>query len=80
MVVDSTDMPANTEIKTRCSPERVASPCVSICLLNEDDICTGCYRSSREIRNWVMSADEERLAVLTRARQRSTHGNPFATD
>ena len=32
------------------APERpVASPCVSICALDEQDICTGCQRTVDEI-------------------------------
>ncbi len=27
----------------------VASPCVSICALDEQDICTGCQRTAAEI-------------------------------
>lgn len=42
----------------------VNSPCVSKCVLNEDDICEGCYRSAIEITDWVMYSDEEKLAVI----------------
>lgn len=30
----------------------VASPCVSICALDEQDICTGCQRTAGEITRW----------------------------
>ncbi|MEX1032521.1 MAG: DUF1289 domain-containing protein, partial [Cellvibrionaceae bacterium] len=30
----------------------VKSPCISICLLDEEDICVGCYRSGSEISRW----------------------------
>ncbi|HAD09556.1 MAG TPA: DUF1289 domain-containing protein [Porticoccaceae bacterium] len=59
---------------------RVASPCVSICLLDEDDICTGCYRSGAEISGWVLKSDAERRAVVVSARQRAKAGNPFSAD
>jgi len=79
-LADSKEVTTKAALAIQCGPACVASPCVSICLLNEDDICTGCYRSSTEIRNWVMTSDEERLAVLSRARQRGKLDNPFAAD
>ncbi|WP_148709664.1 DUF1289 domain-containing protein, partial [Pseudomonas syringae group genomosp. 3] len=30
----------------------VRSPCVSICALDEQDICTGCQRTVSEITQW----------------------------
>ncbi|RLA47187.1 MAG: DUF1289 domain-containing protein [Gammaproteobacteria bacterium] len=59
---------------------RVGSPCISVCLLNEEDICCGCYRSAEEIRSWLMMLDPERKQVLARATERSKQGNPFAGD
>jgi len=48
----------------------VASPCVSICALDEDDICVGCYRSGQEITAWSqMNADEKRQ-VMDKVRER----------
>ncbi|MBV1931202.1 MAG: DUF1289 domain-containing protein [Porticoccaceae bacterium] len=65
-----------TESKT--TPALVASPCVSICVLDDKDICRGCYRSGDEIRNWLMASDPERVQLLANARERSKEGNPFA--
>ncbi len=48
----------------------VRSPCVSICALDERDICVGCYRSAEEITDWYMANREEKEAILRRARQR----------
>ncbi|MGJ8646504.1 MAG: DUF1289 domain-containing protein [Marinomonas colpomeniae] len=36
---------------TKVKPQ-VKSPCVNICFLNEDDLCTGCYRTGKEISLW----------------------------
>lgn len=47
-----------------------ASPCVSICALNEDDVCVGCYRSATEITDWFMATPAEKRAILDRARER----------
>jgi len=49
----------------------VPSPCVSICALDEDDICIGCQRSGDEIINWGKMNNEQRREVLRRAQQRS---------
>lgn len=46
------------------------SPCVSICVLSEDDICQGCFRSAQEITDWFMSSNEEKRAILERAVKR----------
>jgi predicted Fe-S protein YdhL (DUF1289 family) len=51
------------------------SPCISVCVLDEHDICAGCYRSADEITDWYMASAEEKRAVLRRAsarRQAST--------
>ncbi|MGB5324371.1 MAG: DUF1289 domain-containing protein [Pseudomonadales bacterium] len=62
---------ANEHNKTR-----VASPCINVCVLNRDDICTGCYRSLKEITGWSRLADEEKRKVIARswARARAAGG------
>ncbi|MEE4618857.1 DUF1289 domain-containing protein [Pseudomonas alliivorans] len=42
----------------------VRSPCVSICALDEDDICTGCQRTVSEITRWSRMNNDERRVVL----------------
>ncbi|MDI9245178.1 DUF1289 domain-containing protein [Marinobacter sp. CHS3-4] len=44
--------------------DRVQSPCVSICALDEQDQCIGCHRTSDEIMSWPILTDEERREVL----------------
>lgn len=56
----------------------VRSPCVSVCALNEDNLCIGCYRSADEITRWVKMSSEQRLAVLELCRERARLNNPFA--
>lgn len=46
------------------------SPCISICVLDDDDICMGCFRSAEEIADWFMASDEQKNEVLRRARER----------
>lgn len=53
------------------SEERpLKSPCVSICALDEQDICTGCQRSADEITRWGRMDNDERRAVLQRCAER----------
>jgi predicted Fe-S protein YdhL (DUF1289 family) len=37
---------------------------VSICLLNDADVCTGCFRPANEITDWSRLDDESRREVL----------------
>ena len=50
-------------------PEAPVSPCVSICALDGDDICVGCFRTGREISYWGLLPVEERREVLVRDTQ-----------
>ena len=50
----------------------VRSPCVSICALDFNDICVGCYRSGQEIANWGAMSDEDRRLVLKNAAERES--------
>ncbi|HIB67669.1 MAG TPA: DUF1289 domain-containing protein, partial [Phycisphaerales bacterium] len=44
--------------------DRVRSPCVSVCALDENDVCIGCHRTSDEILHWTRMTDDERREVL----------------
>ena len=46
------------------------SPCISVCVLDENDICMGCFRSADEITDWFMATPEQKREVLRRARER----------
>ena len=52
------------------SDDEPRSPCISVCVLDDDDICMGCYRSSSEITDWFMATDEQKREVLRQARER----------
>ncbi|MEJ6593062.1 MAG: DUF1289 domain-containing protein [SAR86 cluster bacterium] len=45
-------------------PFPIESPCVSICMLDEQDICTGCLRSLAEIGRWASANDREKMRVM----------------
>ncbi|MDX1733852.1 MAG: DUF1289 domain-containing protein [Halioglobus sp.] len=50
--------------------EEPKSPCISICTLDEHDICEGCFRSANEITDWLMADAEARRDILRRAAAR----------
>ena len=43
---------------------RVASPCIDLCTLDDDDICVGCFRSIDEICAWGGASDDQRRLIL----------------
>ncbi len=49
---------------------KVKSPCVSICALDEHDVCIGCHRTGEEITHWGKMTNEERQAVMGRVAER----------
>ncbi|MDP4549165.1 MAG: DUF1289 domain-containing protein [Marinobacter sp.] len=50
--------------------DKVRSPCVSVCALNDDDICIGCQRTGDEILRWSSMTDDERREVLKSVAER----------
>ncbi len=46
------------------------SPCISVCILDENNICTGCYRSAVEVADWLMASAGEKREILRRVEQR----------
>lgn len=51
-------------------PERVKSPCVGNCCLNQSDVCVGCFRSLQEIKSWSVADDQLRLQIIMNTRNR----------
>ncbi|WP_439861196.1 DUF1289 domain-containing protein [Pseudomonas sp. MBLB4136] len=49
----------------------VASPCVQICALDDEDICIGCQRNVAEITRWSRMDDDERRQVLAFCHERA---------
>jgi len=46
------------------------SPCISVCLLDQHNICKGCFRSADEIADWLMVSAEQKRQILQRASRR----------
>jgi predicted Fe-S protein YdhL (DUF1289 family) len=53
------------------------SPCISVCLLDEENVCVGCYRSADEITDWFMADSESRREILQRVRARREADSPI---
>lgn len=41
-----------------------ASPCVSNCCLNKEDICLGCFRSLSEITGWSQASASGKQTII----------------
>jgi hypothetical protein len=47
------------------------SPCIGVCVLERDNQCRGCHRTSAEITYWSTFNSQEKLAILERCSQRA---------
>lgn len=56
----------------------VNSPCISLCTLDENDVCVGCFRAVNEITQWLRMDNQQRRVVLEKCRERARRNNPFA--
>lgn len=58
----------------------VPSPCVNICALDDDDVCTGCFRTGKEITEWgLMTPDQKRAVRAACAEREQASVNFFIT-
>jgi predicted Fe-S protein YdhL (DUF1289 family) len=58
-------------------PIPVRSPCISLCVLNVEGMCAGCFRTGDEIGLWSAYSNDERREVLKLAYDREKEVNPF---
>jgi predicted Fe-S protein YdhL (DUF1289 family) len=42
----------------------VLSPCIGVCMLDDEGLCMGCHRTSAEIARWSQMGDDERLTLM----------------
>lgn len=47
------------------------SPCISICVLDEADVCSGCFRTLDEIIDWPSMSPAEKRDVVARLDDRA---------
>ncbi len=62
---------------TALNDEEPRSPCVSVCVLDDADVCVGCYRTAEEVTDWFLASNREKREILQRARQRMEEANPI---
>lgn len=48
----------------------IESPCISICVLDDEQMCLGCYRTLDEIGVWSNATEEQRQNIIDAAVQR----------
>ena len=55
--------------------ERVESPCIKVCKLDENNICKGCHRTTEEIAEWSSATEARKIEILKFSQGRSQkHG------
>ncbi|MDB4837681.1 DUF1289 domain-containing protein [Marinomonas sp.] len=52
------------------SSNKIESPCIRNCCLDEEDVCVGCLRTLDDILRWQSTSSEEKLEVLARSKKR----------
>jgi predicted Fe-S protein YdhL (DUF1289 family) len=52
-----------------------ASPCISICALDADGTCLGCFRTGDEITDWFIADDVRKREILRNAEARRTESS-----
>lgn len=55
----------------------VKSPCIAVCVLDERDICQGCYRTAEEITDWFMADEARKRDILHACEIRREESNPI---
>jgi len=51
--------------------KEVKSPCISVCALNDDGLCIGCWRTVDEIAAWSSLDNEGKQDVVRLAQRRA---------
>ncbi|WP_053150197.1 DUF1289 domain-containing protein [Pseudomonas sp. P97.38] len=52
----------------------VPSPCTSVCKLDEQKVCLGCFRHVEDIREWRSADDARRRVICAEALKRKSLG------
>ena len=73
----STDRTVQHHMPGTAEAAEPQSPCVSVCALDEHDLCMGCYRTADEITDWFMASAAQKREILKRAAKRRDEDNPI---
>ena len=60
--------------------ERVASPCVRNCCLDEQNVCMGCHRTLEEIVRWSVAPPSEQREIVARSHERAARRRARSRD
>lgn len=55
---------ATRSLQMSPSVRAIPSPCIGVCMLDEERLCLGCHRSVEEITRWVELGDVERRRLV----------------
>nr|WP_214658470.1 DUF1289 domain-containing protein [Pseudomonas folii] len=69
MSVTATSVRPPKPLYSNVSPA-VPSPCISLCRLDEQKVCLGCFRHVEDIREWRSADDNRRRQIRANADQR----------
>ena len=61
---DRREPTSDLTVMEKTPPSRPASPCVNICTLDKQDVCTGCLRTLDEIGAWGLLSAEEQWRIV----------------
>jgi len=50
--------------------EKVESPCIRECCLDDNDICLGCFRHIDEIVGWQSRSEQSKKMILSHCQKR----------
>lgn len=45
------------------------TPCISLCYMDENNTCMGCYRTAEEITDWRSKPEDEKIAITIRCKK-----------
>lgn len=48
----------------KTQPKAILSPCIGICAIDVDGLCSGCHRTPGEIAQWMYFTDAERAQLM----------------
>ena len=63
-------MPLACGCRTMNERIAVASPCINVCVLDDRDLCVGCFRHANEIALWSGLSRDQKIEVLVRVAER----------
>lgn len=64
------DFSSNASDQKQSKQDVVLSPCISVCALDEDDVCIGCFRSAKEIGEWGRVDNDGKREILKNVARR----------